>query len=227
MEGEWQEVDKIRILMGAEVSLRSKVVFQEALAFRSKTLDDSIEQAKQQNDFLDGVPEIVAALKSGQIEWRVYRKEKFHAKAYITHARLEVVGSAALVGSSNFTHPGLNDNIELNVQITGAQVTVLQEWYEQHWNDAEDITLEMLKVIERHVNPYTPFEVYAKALQELLRGHEETASEWERARSTMYPVLDKYQQDGYLGCLTWRQVCDATGVDYESLPRNVARRVKT
>jgi hypothetical protein len=30
----------------------------------------------------------------------------------------------------------------------------------------------------------------------------------------------------YLGCLTWRQVCDATGVDYESLPRNIARRVK-
>ena len=197
LEGEWQKVDKIRILMGAEVSLRSKLVFQEALASRSKTLDESVEQAKQKNDFLEGVPEIVAALKSGQIECRVYRKEKFHAKAYITHARLEVVGSAALVGSSNFTYPGLNDNIELNVQITGAQVTVLQEWYEQHWNDAEDITLEMLKVIERHVNPYTPFEVYAKALQELLRGHEETASEWERAGSKMYPVLDKYQQDGY------------------------------
>ena len=31
----------------------------------------------------------------------------------------------------------------------------------------------------------------------------------------------------FFGCLTWRQVCDAAGVDYESLPRNVARRVKT
>jgi hypothetical protein len=30
----------------------------------------------------------------------------------------------------------------------------------------------------------------------------------------------------YLGCLTWRQVCGATGVDFESLPRNVARRVR-
>ena len=187
LDSEWQKVDKIRILMGAEVSLRSQAVFQEALASRKGALDDSLEQAKHKNDFLDGVPDIVAALKSRKIECRVYRKEKFHAKAYITHARMEVVGSAALVGSSNFTYPGLTDNVELNVQITGAQVAVLQEWYEHYWENAEDVTLEMLAVIERHVNAYTPFEVYAKALQELLRGHEETASEWERDRSAMYP----------------------------------------
>ena len=197
LDGEWQKVDKIRILMGAEVSLRAHAVFQEALASRKGALDESLEHAKYKNDFLDGVPDIVAALKAGKIECRVYRKEKFHAKAYITHARMEVVGSAALVGSSNFTYPGLTNNVELNVQITGAQVAVLQEWYEHYWENAEDVTLEMLKVIERHVNAYTPFEVYAKALQELLKGHEETASEWELGGSAMYPVLDKYQQDGY------------------------------
>ena len=30
----------------------------------------------------------------------------------------------------------------------------------------------------------------------------------------------------YLGALTWSQVCDITGIDYTSLPRNVARRAK-
>ena len=73
-------------------------------------------------------------MRSRQIDCRVYDREKFHAKAYITHARLEVVGSSALVGSSNFTFPGLTENIELNVQITGGPVTLLQEWYEQHWD---------------------------------------------------------------------------------------------
>lgn len=66
-----------------------------------------------------------------------------------------------------------------------------------YWEGAEEVTPEILRVIERHVNEWTPYEVYAKALQELLRGHEETASEWERSSSKMYPVLDKYQQDGY------------------------------
>ena len=42
-----------------------------------------------------------------ELSTRSYRKDKFHAKAYITHARLAVVGSAALFYSSNFTHPGL------------------------------------------------------------------------------------------------------------------------
>ncbi|MGE3843754.1 MAG: helicase-related protein, partial [Vicinamibacterales bacterium] len=197
LDGEWQKVDKIRILMGAEVSLRAKAAFQEALAVRKGTLDESLEREKRKNDFLDGVPAIVEALRTKKIECRVYRKEKFHAKAYITHARVEVVGAAALVGSSNFTYPGLTDNVELNVQITGAPVAVLQEWYEQHWAEAEEVTPDILRVVERHVNAYTPFEVYAKALQELLRGHEETASEWEQHSSRMYPVLDKYQKDGY------------------------------
>jgi HKD family nuclease len=59
----------------------------------------------------------VDALRNRKIECRVYTKEKFHAKAYITHSKLTVVGSAALVGSSNFTQPGLTRNIELNIQI--------------------------------------------------------------------------------------------------------------
>ncbi|MGH8544863.1 MAG: hypothetical protein ACREX3_14795 [Gammaproteobacteria bacterium] len=42
-----------------------------------------------------------------------------------------MVGSSALVDSSNFTFPGLTENIELNVQTTGRPVAVLQEWFEE------------------------------------------------------------------------------------------------
>ena len=121
------------------------------------------------------------AIRSGKIRCRVYKKDKFHAKAYITHARQEVVGSFALVGSSNLTLPGITENIELNVQIAGTPVSVLQEWYEEHWNNAEDITAEILQVIERHTRDYSPFEVYIRALHEFCRGHSLTANEWEAA----------------------------------------------
>ena len=67
-----------------------------------EALDKSIESDKQDNPFLHGVPAVLEGLRSGQIECRVYDKGKFHAKTYITHAKLEVVGSQALVGSSNF-----------------------------------------------------------------------------------------------------------------------------
>src|SRR5262249_48495501 len=153
---------KIRILMGDEVSLRTKGAFSRGLGKASERLDRSLEVEKSQNDFLLGVPTIVQGIQSGKIQCRIYRKDKFHAKAYITHARLEVVGSSALVGSSNFTFPGLNENIELNVQVTGQPVAVLQDWYEQHWNEAEDVTPDILRTIERHTREYSPFDVYAK-----------------------------------------------------------------
>ncbi len=194
LKDEWPKVDNIRILMGDEITRRTKAALTEGLARR---LDASLEAEKQRNDFLAGVPAIVEAIRAGKIVCRVYRRAKFHAKAYITHARLEVVGSSALVGSSNFTLPGLTENIELNVQITGRPVSVLQEWYEEHWNDAEDVTPEILRVIERHTRDYGPFDVYAKALHELHRRQEQTDQEWLNHQSRVYPVLDQYQKDGF------------------------------
>lgn len=204
--------------MGDEVSKRTFRAFEKGLQEVKGRLDASLSREKENNDFLEGVPAIVEAIRSKKIECRVYRKEKFHAKAYITHARLEVVGSFALVGSSNFTFPGLNENIELNVQITGKPVSVLQEWYEEHWNNAEDVSLEVLQTIERHTRDYLPFEVYAKSLQEFFRGHEMTVGEWESTHSKMYPVLDQYQKDGYqalmkiAGQYNGAFLCDGVGL---------------
>ena len=194
---EWQKVDLFRILMGNEVSLRTKRAFEQGLGNIATQLDLSVEEEKERDDFLGGVPAIVEAIKSGKIQCKVYRESKFHAKAYITHARQEVVGSYGLVGSSNFTLPGLSNNVELNVQITGSQVKALQDWYESHWAKAEDVSPGILRVIERHTRDYPPFEVYVKALQEFFRGHEITESEWEQTESKMLSVLDQYQKEGY------------------------------
>jgi superfamily II DNA or RNA helicase len=218
LDDEWQKIDKIRILMGDEVSKRTKKAFEAGLKNIVDRLDRSLEQEKEKNHFLTGVSAIVEAIKSGKIECRVYRKDKFHAKAYITHGRMDVIGSSALVGSSNFTHPGLTQNIELNVQITGAPVAVLQEWYEEHWENAEDVSLDVLKAVERHTHEYLPFDIYTRSLQQYFSGHEETATEWEKHSSRIYPVLAKYQKDGY-GSLIKRAnkyggafLCDGVGL---------------
>ena len=224
---EWKKVDKIRILMGAEVSKRTRQAFEKAqdalLPATLGRLNQSIEAEKETDDFLAGVPAIVEGLRSKQIECRVYRKDKFHAKAYITHARLDVVGSFGLVGSSNFTAPGLTDNVELNVQISGTPVSVLQEWYERHWNEAVDVTPEILITIERHVLEYSPFDVYAKSLHELFRDSSYTGAEWEvvgadKGGSKVFSKLDRYQQEGYRSLLRIADqhrgafLCDGVGL---------------
>lgn len=218
LKSEWHKADRIRILMGDEVSLRTKGAFAEGLRKVNSRLDVSLEKEKQTNDFLAGVPAIVEGIRSGKIVCRVYRKLKFHAKAYITHARDEVLGAAALVGSSNFTFPGLTENIELNVQITGRPVAVLQEWYEEHWAEAEDVTPEIIRVIERHTREYSPFEVYARALHELHRRQEPTDAEWLEKHSRVYKRLDKYQKDGFHNLLAIARnfggalLCDGVGL---------------
>jgi hypothetical protein len=197
LDGRWQKLDKLRILMGDEVSKRTRTALLAGVQAIVRRLDASLEREKQSDDFLVGAEAVVAALHSGQIQCKVYNREKFHAKAYITHARQAVVGSSALVGSSNFTFPGLTDNVELNVQIR-REVGLLQEWYERHWNDAEDVTADVLRTIERHVREYSPFEVYAKALREYFQGGGALGpDEWEATRSIMFKVLDQYQKDGY------------------------------
>jgi SNF2 family DNA or RNA helicase len=196
LDGKWQKLDQVRILMGDEVTKRTHRALSEGLTRVGQLLDVSIEREKQKNDFLTGVDQIVLAIASGKIQCRVYVKKKFHAKAYITHSKLAVVGSSALVGSSNFTFPGLTGNVELNVQLR-REVEELQQWFDAHWNEAEDASTEVLKVMERQTRNYLPFEVYAKSLQAYFNNYEETAGDWERHQSRMYPILDQYQRDGY------------------------------
>jgi len=199
LDGHWQGLKKIRILMGSDVTSSTKQLLLDAVRGTARrALDDGLESEKEQNPFLNGVPGIVAALRSRQIECRVYNLAKFHAKTYITHAKLEVVGAKALVGSSNFTRPGLTKNIELNIQVQSpGDVEQLQRWFDDHWKLSIDVTESVLQVIERHAQAFTPFEVFAKALEELFRGYEVTETEWDENHSKMFPRLDRYQKEAY------------------------------
>lgn len=220
LDGRWQQLDKIRILMGAEMTHRTRKSLLEAVRGRAiGVLENSLETTKQANPFLNGVKAVVDGLKSGRIECRVYDREKFHAKAYITHAKLQVIGSQALVGSSNFTGPGLTQNIELNVQVQSArEVAQLQEWFEHHWDQASNVTDSVVETISRHTRLYTPFDVYAKSLQEFFKGHELTATEWDEARSKMFPILDRYQREAYWALMKIARqfggafLCDGVGL---------------
>ena len=220
LDGKWQGLDKIRILMGAETTHRTRKAILEAVRENALgRLDESMEESKEPNPFLRGVPAILDALRSGQIECRVYGRDKFHAKTYITHAKLEVVGAQALVGSSNFTRPGLTENIELNVQVQSArEVAQLQEWFETHWAEAKEVTDAVIETISRHTRLFSPFDVYAKALQQFFRGHELTATEWDETRSRMFPKLDRYQKEAYWALMKIARrhggafLCDGVGL---------------
>ena len=57
LDGKWQGLEKIRVLMGAETTHRTRKALLESVRTRAaEALDRSIESDKQDNPFLHGVP---------------------------------------------------------------------------------------------------------------------------------------------------------------------------
>lgn len=173
LDHEWQKLNKIRIILGDEVTKRTKEIIEQAVNSMLARINNSVDKEQEKNEFLIGVPAIVEALKERRIECRVYDRDKFHAKAYIMYlsdeyrqsfiAPMDIPEGYALVGSSNFTHAGLTKNIELNMQVD-RNVDQLQEWFEDKWEKGTDITDAVLHVIENHVRAYSPYDVYLRSI---------------------------------------------------------------
>jgi hypothetical protein len=111
----WNNLEKIRIIMGDETTKRTKKELEDAVKTMS---DESIEREKEKDDSLRGLSAIRQSLLSGHIGTKVYTKAKFHAKAMLMQLKPPHLSNYGIVGSSNFTEPGLCKNIELNLLST-------------------------------------------------------------------------------------------------------------
>ena len=179
----WRHLDGIRLLMGDEPTKRTKAHLISAL---QDVTNDNIESVKERDDALHGLAAVQDAIRKGQIAVRVYDKAKFHAKLNLMHAQNSSLVDFATVGSSNFTTPGLTQNVELNSFITDpTHIEKLNDWYNARWEEASEVKAELLRTIERHLREYPPFTVYAKALHTYFRGREKPADEWEENDSVV------------------------------------------
>ena len=213
LDGAWQQARALRLLFGGEMSLRSARAFERAKSDFSADVGKSIAAARRRDPFLLGAEDVVTALQSGQIQARVHRKTRFHAKATLT------VGSSVqgTIGSSNLSVPGLTTNTELNVDLDDEQAKALSLWFEKLWGDADDISDVLIDEIAPYVAAHTPFDVWVKSLHSLLQRRALEPDEWDRTVSTMFPKLAGYQRRGYRSVLASAQgwggafLCDGVG----------------
>jgi len=132
-----------------------------------------------------------------------------HGKmSHVTHHG----GSAAILGSSNFTMRGLglaakNNNVELNLEVTDKRDLVdLQKWYEELWNDTtrvEDVKDAVLAYLRQAYRDQSPEFIYYKTLYELFRRFIEEGKELDdnlrRVRlldTTIWQTLYSFQREG-------------------------------
>ena len=211
----WNSLEGLRLLMGDETTKRTKNELVQAL---SELSVESIEKEKERDDSLRGLGAIRKAIIDGTISAKVYTKAKFHSKALLMKMKPPHLSNYGIIGSSNFTEPGLCRNVELNLLTTEQhQLEALQNWFNTHWSEAEEVKEELLRVIEPHLKEYSPFEVYTKALYEYFLGKESPAGSWEATESKMYPILDELQRIGYRQAIKiandWggALICDGVG----------------
>lgn len=152
----------IRILFGGDASPAQRLQLLELMRSRS---DEDLAKSRIQDPTVDGLQIIKRLIDEGRLEARVYTKDKFHAKAYLTK-REAFPPYLGIIGSGNFTRAGLTQNIELNVHLQQDQTAQLKVWYDDCWNLAanDDITVDLNEEILRHITFVEPHAIYLKSL---------------------------------------------------------------
>ena len=117
------QLGALRLLLGAEPHAGTDVGLRPSAEALTKRLQGDLEAEPFNEATLKLVEELIAFLRADKVEVRLYDKGFLHAKAYLFHQ--DKVGPqnradrlrpfAAIVGSSNFTGPGLVSNRELNL----------------------------------------------------------------------------------------------------------------
>ena len=90
-------------------------------------------------------------IEKGYLDIKVFNKQKFHAKGYLflTDLSGKYPKGNLIVGSSNFSHSGGSENLELNLNDrNGFGVTHFDEWFDNIWDQSEDFSLELIKIIK-------------------------------------------------------------------------------
>ena len=113
-----QGLGSFRLLLGDEPQNGESVGLRPCAASR---LTQELNGAPFDEANLRAVEDLIAFLRRDLVSVRAYQKGFLHAKSYIFYSDLPIGGIdrfqpvAAIVGSSNFTGPGLTTNKELNL----------------------------------------------------------------------------------------------------------------
>lgn len=141
---------------------------------KTKVLADSKDNAKQSLECMSQtahdknvVESLIEMMKTGQLEVRVYPKEKLHAKAYIFQSKdADFSQGMGIVGSSNLSISGISHNSELNLKTYNPpDVNQLIRWFDELWNDGLEFTEEFNLILENSWagKTYSPKELFLKA----------------------------------------------------------------
>ncbi len=165
---------KVRLLLGAEPELPERRVrsltepSNRARAERMR-LAEALSQAEgwitEERNLLGfsvdadaNAKRLVEWLKSERVEVRRLADRFLHGKAFIIPTGKDM----AMVGSSNFTYAGLSTNAELNLARYDDAVELVNSWFDEMWDAAEDY--DLAAIYAARFLEHNPWSIYLRML---------------------------------------------------------------
>ena len=160
----FQNLNAFRLMIGSEPEVKAKRVGLNLQSYYRKLLKETLESESLDAKNARVIDDLIAFLKRESVEVRLFDDPFLHAKAYIFER-------TAIVGSSNFTFPGLMHNSELNLVQKSEWVTqaLRRDWFEPFWARSEEYKADLIETLERSkfgAHQYQPFDVFIKVLFE-------------------------------------------------------------
>lgn len=200
------QVGAFRLLLGAEPHAGADIGLRPNAEALKKRLQGDLEAEPFNEATLKLVEDLIAFLHADKVEVRLYDKGFLHAKVYLFHQ--DHVGPhnradrmcpfAAIVGSSNFTGPGLASNKELNL----VHRVILPTEEAVDWQAAERTSyLEQLRDRKTMLDPagvdvpddarrFIKSEVGARAITDLMQWYERQWADSVDFKETLIELLD-------------------------------------
>ena len=177
-----QRVSAVRVLVGINVDKLVQEASQQGILFTAdayKSQEDffqvakkNIQQAQYSKTVEDGMLGMIADITSGKLQIRVHPKQNIHAKVYIFREETYHPHGygAVITGSSNLTEPGLERNVEFNVELRDdADIHFANETFEKLWGESVAVADEFIARLKTETflnDQFTPYQVYLKFLIE-------------------------------------------------------------
>ena len=212
LKPELELADSLRFLFG-EPSFVSEIDSDKQARKNFRLTEDGLELAHSLAQ--RPAAKACAAWIARMVEIRSIRQSGFlHGKAYhIQNGN----ASNAILGSSNFTVPGLGlratgNNIELNLVVDSDRDRKdLLSWFEEVWTDdalTKDVKADVLRYLERLYANHSPEFIYYLTLFHIFRDELEGAEDVDDAlkrtsllESKIWNMLFSFQKDGVKGSI--------------------------
>ncbi|EDY83482.1 Helicase conserved C-terminal domain protein [Verrucomicrobiia bacterium DG1235] len=212
LKSELESAESLRFLFG-EPSFISEIDSEKDSKKNFKLTEDGLELAHslKQRPAAKACAEWIRRM----VEIRSIRQSGFlHGKAY--HIQ-NLNASSAILGSSNFTVPGLGlrqsgNNIELNLVVdSDRDRNDLRAWFEEVWDDdslSKDVKSEVLRYLERLYANHSPEFIYYLTLYHVFReelegtvGIDDSLKRTTLLESNIWKMLFSFQKDGVKGAI--------------------------